>query len=119
MTTLPPIAQEVRDALSRVAVAARIFAEHLSALADDLADNGAQEPQDYAFCAPAPEPDDGLTAFEVRLRGTHHEQPRTERVRAMRYGTDSDGCWVTFYAPGVSAAAMYAAEAVESVRVAG
>lgn len=122
LTTLPPIIQEFRADLSQITRLARTLASAFGSLADDLAGVD-EEPQDGAMCAPEMpgpgEPGDGLTTFEVCVRGTDHQPPRTERVRATRYGGDSDSRWVTFYAPGPITVAMYAAEAVESVRRAG
>ena len=102
MADLPPIVQEFRADLSHLVATARTFAEHFTAFADDLTADGG-------------EPDDGLTRYEVRLRGTDGGQPpRTEHVRAIKHV--AEGGWVRFYVAGGRCAAMYAEAAVESVR---
>ena len=99
---LPPIVQEFRADLSHIVATARTFAKHFTAFADDLT-------------ADAGEPDDGLTRYEVRLRGTDGGQPpRTEHVRAIKHVAE-DG-WVRFYVAGGRCPARYAEAAVESVK---
>lgn len=105
MATISPIVAEFCPDLSRVTAATRTVAHHLSALADDLEDSAMPDPGD-----------DGMTLFEVSLRGSATRPARTEHVRALGYVLE--GTWIVF-GDADGNAAMYAERAVESVRRSG